>query len=154
LGLPRAYLHYYVDVARPVLRARSGLPDEGWLWLGAEGERMTGKSISRRVRQLVTKHLGRPMSLHLFRDSAATTVAVHASAKIGIVRDVLGHSRHETNEKHYNQAKGIGAARRYQGLLKEQKERECRRKRWAPARARSSESAALVRQADGVKGGK
>ena len=122
------YLHYYVDVARPVLQARSGLPDEGWLWLGAEGERMTGKSISRRVRELVTKHLGRPMSLHLFRDSAATTVAVHASAKIGIVGDVLGHTRHETSEKHYNQAKGVEAARRYHGLLKEQRERERPRK--------------------------
>ena len=121
------YLHYYVDVARPVLQARSGLPDEGWLWLGAEGERMTGKSISRRVCELVTKHLGRPMSLHLFRDSAATTVAVHASAKIGIVGDVLGHARHETSEKHYIQAEGIVAIRSYQGLLKEQKA-ECRRK--------------------------
>ena len=115
------HLDFYVDVARPALQARSGKPDEGWLWLGAEGERMTGKSLSRRVRQLVTKHLGRSMSLHLFRDSAATTVAVHDSAKIGIVGDVLGHARHETSEKYYNQAKGVEAARRYHGLLKEQR---------------------------------
>lgn len=119
------HLHFYVDVARRALHARSGCPDEGWLWLGAEGEPMTGKSISRRVRELVTKHLGRPMSLHLFRDSAATTVAVHASAKIGIVGDVLGHARHETSEKYYNQAKGVEAARRYHGLLKEQRASEC-----------------------------
>ena len=79
---------------------------------------MTGKALSRRVRELVMKHLGRPMSLHLFRDSAATTVAVHDSAKIGIVGGLLGHARHETNEKHYNQAKGIEAGRRYHGLLK------------------------------------
>ncbi len=122
------HLDYYVGVARPVLVARSSKADEGWLWLGAEGERMTGKSISRRVRELTTKHLDRAMSLHLFRDSAATTVAVHASAKIGIVGDVLGHARHETSEKHYNQAKGVEAARRYQGLLKEQREAECLRK--------------------------
>jgi integrase/recombinase XerD len=113
-------LDFYVDVGRPVLQARSGRPDEGWLWLGAEGEHMTGKAISRRVRQLITRHLGRAMSLHLFRDSAATTVAIHDSAHVGIVGDVLGHSRHETSEKHYNQARGVEAARRYHGLLKEQ----------------------------------
>jgi integrase/recombinase XerD len=103
-----------------VLQARSGRLDEGWLWLGAEGEHMTGKAISRRVRQLITRHLGRAMSLHLFRDSAATTVAIHDSAHVGIVGDVLGHSRHETSEKHYNQARGVEAVRRYHGLLKEQ----------------------------------
>jgi len=115
------HLDFYVDVARPTLQARSDKRDDGTLWLGAEGEPMVGKSISRRVRQLVAKHLGRPMSLHLFRDAAATTVAVHDSARIGIVGDVLGHTRHETSEKHYNQAKSIGSLRGYHGLLKEQK---------------------------------
>ena len=114
------HLDLYIDVARPVLQARSGEPDESWMWLGAEGEHMTGKAISRRVRELITRHLGRPMSLHLFRDSAATTIAVHDSAHVGITGDVLGHTRHETSEKHYNQAKGVEAGRRYHGLLKEQ----------------------------------
>jgi integrase len=113
------HLDFYVEVARAVLLARSGKPDEGWMWLGAEGEHMTGKAISRRVRKLTAKHLDRAMSLHLFRDSAATTVAVHDSAHIGIVGDLLGHRRHETSEKHYNQAKGVEAVRRYHGLLKE-----------------------------------
>ena len=122
------HLDFYVDVARRALQARSGCPDEGWLWLGAQGEPMTGKALSRRVRELVMKHLGRPMSLHLFRDSAATTIAVHASAKVGIVGDLLSHARHETSEKYYNQAKGLEATRRYHGLLKEQREGECPRK--------------------------
>ena len=93
------HLDFYFEVARRALQAR-WLVGRGWLWPGAEGEHMTGKSISRRVRQLVTRHLGRAMSLHLFRDSAATTVAVHDSAHIGIVGDLLGHTRHETSEKH------------------------------------------------------
>ena len=119
------HLDFYIDVARPALQARSGESDDGWVWPGAEGEHMTGKALSRRVRQLVSKHLGRAMSLHLFRDfSAATTVALHDSAHIGIVGELLGHARHETSEKHYNQAKGLEAARRYHGLLEEQRERE------------------------------
>jgi integrase len=113
-------LDFYLEVARPALQARSGEPDVGWMWLGAEGEHMTGRAISRRVRGLIKRHLGRAMSLHLFRDSVATTIAVHASARVGIVGDVLGHSRHETSEKAYNQAKGVEAGRKYHGLLKKQ----------------------------------
>jgi integrase/recombinase XerD len=118
------HLDFYIDAARPVLQARSGKPDEGWLWLAADGGHMTGKAIARRVRQLTAKHLGRAMSLHLFRDSMATTVAVHDSGNIGIVGDVLGRKRHETSEKHYNQARGLEAARRYHGVLKERRGRE------------------------------
>lgn len=122
-------LDFYLDATRPVLQWRSDQPDQGWLWLGAEGEPMTGKSMSRRVRQLITRHLGRAMSLHLFRDGATTTVAVHASADIGIAGDLLGHADDRTSEEHYNQAGGVEAARRYHELLAEQREEEFRRKR-------------------------
>lgn len=112
-----AVLDYYIEVARPVLWARSNKVDEGWLWLGAGGLPMTGKSLSRRVRQLVDEHLGRAMSAHLFRDAAATTVALRDPAHIGIVADVLGHARQETSERYYNQARRIDAGRRYQEFL-------------------------------------
>jgi integrase/recombinase XerD len=112
-----AVLDYYVKVARPVLAARANKVDEGWLWLGAEGLPMTGKSLSRRVRELVDEHLGRAMSAHLFRDAAATTVALRNPALIGILADVLGHARLETSERYYNQARRIDACRRYQEFL-------------------------------------
>jgi integrase/recombinase XerD len=44
----------------------------------------------------------------------------HDSARVRITGGVLGHTRHETSEKHYNQARGVEAVRRYHGLLKEQ----------------------------------
>ena len=89
----------------------------GSLWLGAEGEPVTGKAISRKLRQLITRHLGRAMSLHLFRDGATTTVAVEASAEIGIAGDLLGHADPKTSEKYYNQARGVEASRRYHVAL-------------------------------------
>jgi integrase/recombinase XerD len=101
-----ARLARYCETARRVLQRRSNEPDGGWLWLGAEGEHMTGKAISRRVRQLTARHLGREMSLHLFRDGATTTVAVEAGEYIGIAGDLLGHTDHRTSEKYYNQARG------------------------------------------------
>ena len=123
-GLPvelGAHLDFYVDVARPVLLARSGKADEGWLWLGAGGEHMLGKSLSRHIRELTAKHLGRPMSAHLFRNSVVTTIAVRHSAQIGIAGHVLGHARHATSEKHYNQAGSSAAVRRNQELLKRER---------------------------------
>jgi site-specific recombinase XerD len=110
-------LDFYVDVARPVLLARSTRIDEGWLWLGAEGLPMTPKSLSRRVREITDRHLQRPMSAHLFRDAAATAIALRDGAHVGIVAGVLGHARQETSEKHYNQARSFDACRRYQQLI-------------------------------------
>lgn len=107
----------YVHHARPILLARANKADEGWLWLGAEGERMTGKSLSRRLRALILEHLGRPMSAHLFRDCAATGIALRSPEDIGIVAPVLGHARHETSEQYYNQAKSVEAFRRHQELI-------------------------------------
>jgi len=112
-------LDLYCARARETLRRRSGAPDAGFLWLGAEGEPMTGKSISRKLRQRITLHLGRAMSLHLFRDEATTMLAVEASADIGIAGDVLGHTDPKTSERYYNQARGLEASRRYHELLNE-----------------------------------
>jgi integrase len=112
-----AALDYYIKVARPVLWARSNKIDEGWLWLSAEGAPMPGKSLSRRVRQKTDQHLGRAMSAHLFRDAAATTVALRDGANIGVVPDVLGHARLDTSQRYYNQARRFDACRRYQEFL-------------------------------------
>jgi integrase len=111
------HLDLYCETARQTLRRRADAPDGGSLWLGAEGEPVTGKAISRKLRQLITRHLGRAMSLHLFRDGATTTVAVEASVEIGIAGDLLGHADPKTSEKYYNQARGVEASRRYHVAL-------------------------------------
>jgi integrase len=111
------HLDLYCGTARQTLGRRCHAPDEARLWLGAEGEPMLGKSISRKLRGLIRRHLGRAMSLHLFRDGATTAIAVNASADIGIAGDVLGHSDPRASERHYNQARGVEASRRYHGLL-------------------------------------
>jgi len=122
-GLPEwltPHLDLYCSRARETLRRRSNgspMPGEDAFWLGAEGEAMTGKAISRKLRQIINRHLGRAMSLHLFRDGATTTLAVEAGADIGVAGDVLGHADPKTAERYYNQARGVEASRRYQDLL-------------------------------------
>jgi integrase len=63
------------------------------------------------------KWFGQPVNPHLFRNAAATSIAIEDSAHVGIVRTILGHSSFRTAEKYYNKATSINAARRYQNYI-------------------------------------
>ena len=54
---------------------------------------------------------------HFFRDCAATTLAYDSPDSARLTRGLLGHTNFRTGEKHYNQAKGIEAGRRYADVL-------------------------------------
>ena len=55
------------------------------------------------------------MTPHLFRDAAATSIAIHDSEHVTNIMPVLGHATLTTSERHYNQAQGLEAGRRYHG---------------------------------------
>jgi integrase/recombinase XerD len=61
----------------------------------------------------VTRLLG----LGLFRDCAATSVAIHDPAHIGIASPLLGHRTETTTERFYNQARSVEASRLMQKFL-------------------------------------
>jgi hypothetical protein len=52
-----------------------------------------------------------PLTPHsvMFTDCAATDIAIHDSARIGITMPVLGHSTLATSQKYYNQASSFSA---------------------------------------------
>jgi integrase/recombinase XerD len=56
---------------------------------------------------------GRTINPHLFRDCAATSVAVHDPEHVRIASVVLGHAWASTTEKYYNQAQMLTAAREH-----------------------------------------
>jgi integrase len=60
---------------------------------------------------------GRSVNPHLFRDCAATGVAVEDPAHVGIGAPLLGHRSRATMERHYNQAGSVEAARRWHRTL-------------------------------------
>jgi len=107
----------YLDRVRPVL-LKSGIPDEGWLWVGRRGRRMPADDISIRVRKTTRKHLGRDLSPHLFRDCAATEVALERPELIGMTKQLLGHMTLASSQKYYNQATSLTAFSRHAVVIR------------------------------------
>jgi hypothetical protein len=49
----------------------------------------------------------------MFRDAAATAIAIFDPEHVLIIKAILGHATIATSEKHYNMARGLEAGRRY-----------------------------------------
>jgi integrase/recombinase XerD len=113
------FIDFYVARVRSKLtRAQEGASDGDLFWLNRRGRAMSRNHVSHRISKLTYVHLGRDISPHLFRDCAATSIAIHDPAHIGISKNVLGHATCRTGEKHYNQADTISAMRRFQSAIR------------------------------------
>ena len=78
---------------------------------------MTDNGIYDRIVARTREGLGQPINPHLFRDCAATSVAIDDPAQIGIASRLLGHRNGSTTERYYNQARGLEASRLMQDHL-------------------------------------
>ena len=54
--------------------------------------------------------LGRAINPHLFRDCAATSIAIDDPGHVGIACRLLGHRAASTTERYYNHARGVEAS--------------------------------------------
>jgi integrase len=109
-----APLHRYRSQWRPILLAGASTPD---VWVTRGGRRLSADQLYTMVTGVTRVAFGVSMSPHLFRDAAATAIAVEAPADIGIVMPVLGHASSGTIERHYNQAGAIEAMRAHAGTM-------------------------------------
>src|SRR5262249_30526999 len=80
-------------------------------------------SIHNRFRRHTKAAFGIAVSPHLFRDSAATAIAVEGPAHVRAIMPILGHSTLATSEKHYNQARSLDASRRHIRIIADLKRR-------------------------------
>ena len=113
-------LETYLAQYRPVLarmRGRWSRPSGGALWLSTDGSPMTRMAIYDRIIARTRNGLHRPINPHLFRDCAATSIAIEDPAHVGVATRLLGHRTRGTTERYYNQARSIEAARRHQELM-------------------------------------
>jgi site-specific recombinase XerD len=121
-----AELDRYVNHYRPLLLTRGGRQppaDTDRLWISEIGTPLDEKSIPQRIKKHTRAAFGKHIWLHLFRDCAATTMAVQDPKNARSTRIILHHSTLATSERHYNQARGLEASRRYHRIVSDLLER-------------------------------
>jgi len=112
----------YLKKYRPYLMARIGRwtkPVTGELWVSKDGSPMTQIAIYDRFRARTLEAFGVAMNPHLFRDAAATTLAIADPAHVRIAAPLLGHRTFTTTERYYQQATGLEAHRDYAKILRD-----------------------------------
>jgi integrase/recombinase XerD len=109
-----APLETYLAGHRVVLGQGCGgwtCPTDGALWLSADGLPMTRNRAYMRITARTRDCLGRSINPHLFRDCAATSIAIDDPDHIGIASRLLGHRAAPTTERYYNHARSVEACR-------------------------------------------
>jgi site-specific recombinase XerD len=87
------------------------------LWLSKRGNPLTSAGLYQLIVARTREGLGHPINPHLFRDCAATSIAIDDPIHIGIASRLLGHRSGSTTERYYNQARNVEASRLLQKSL-------------------------------------
>ncbi|MCB2107395.1 MAG: site-specific integrase [Rhodobacteraceae bacterium] len=110
----------HIKIHRPILMRNVGkwgsTPHTG-LWVSEHGSKLNRTAVYRRIYKRTREHFGAPVTPHLFRDAAATSVAIEDPAHVGIITAILGHSNPRTGETYYNQATSLQAARTHHAVV-------------------------------------
>ena len=115
-----AALEGYLSLHRPILEARAGRwtrPIGGALWVSRDGSPMTQMALYNRICARTKDYFGAAINPHLFRDAAATTLAIADPAHVRIAAPLLGHRTFATTERHYRHARALEAHRSYIDVL-------------------------------------
>jgi integrase len=86
--------------------------------LSRDATALCQQTIGHHIQRHARAEFGAAINPHLFRDCAATWIAIYGPQHVQIIAAILGHSTLETSERYYNQAQGLEAGRRYHGTIK------------------------------------
>jgi integrase len=109
-------LAIYLALHRPLLASLLGRwskPIDNALWVSSDGSPMTEIAIYDRIRKHTKEAFGVAINPHLFRDAAATTLAIEDPEHVRIAAPLLGHRTFTTTERYYQQAQSFHAHRAY-----------------------------------------
>jgi integrase/recombinase XerD len=110
----------YLTIHRPrlcSLHGRRSKPIDRALWVSSLGSPMTEMAIYHRIRKHTHEAFGAAINPHLFRDAAATTLAIADPENVRVAAPLLGHRTFTTTERYYQQAKSFEAHRQYIAAL-------------------------------------
>lgn len=108
------YISHYLQRIRPQLLGESTTRK---LWISVGSRPMPDKTLHCRITRRTKAAFGRSISPHLFRDCAATSIAIEDAEHVCITANILGHASLSTSERHYNQAHMLAAGRTMQQSL-------------------------------------
>ena len=111
------YLEGFLRDWRPFLLRRGSRfgrdPTHRSLWVDRQGKPMREATLRELIKRYTRKRFGTAIWPHLFRHCLLTSVAIDQPELLRISAILLGHSNHQTGEKHYNQAQMLDASRRF-----------------------------------------
>jgi site-specific recombinase XerD len=108
------HIERYCTVHRPMLLRTSKLDR---LWISRLGAPLSDSVIRYHVKNRTREAFGCPITPHLFRDCAATSVAIEDPDHVRIAMNILGHHSLATTQRHYDQSRMLSAGRNYQSTL-------------------------------------
>ena len=101
------HLERHLQHWRPILLKGNA---SGRLWISAHGRALNAHKLYNLIGSITEKLFGQRMTLHIFRDCAATHVAIHDPEHMGVATALLGHRSMATTQRHYNLARSREAA--------------------------------------------
>ena len=110
----------YVDRYRPLLLQASGrwhVPAGDAHWVSRDGSPCSAETFRNIVAKHATGPNGTPLSPHLFRSMAATSVAIEAPGSVDLIPAILSHRSRQTGEQYYNLAGSLDASRAFNEAL-------------------------------------
>jgi integrase/recombinase XerD len=117
VSLPEAltpWLERYLASVRPRLL---GAATSNRLWVSCQGTPLFDGVIRHHVCKHTKAAFGVAISPHLFRDCAATSVAIEDPEHVRIAASILGHHSLATTQRYYDQSRMLDAGRHYQAAL-------------------------------------
>ena len=115
--VPEALTPYIDDyLARHRPRLLQG-KESSRLWISRFGGPLSSGSIHRQVKLHTKAAFGKAIHPHLFRDCAATSIAIHDPEHVRIAANILGHHNLATTQKYYDQSRMLEASRHYQSTI-------------------------------------
>ena len=108
------HIDRYRAVHRPALLGGS---ISNRLWISRSGTPLSHSVIRYHIKNRTREAFGEPISPHLFRDCAATSVAIEDPDHVRIAANILGHHSLGTTQKYYDQSQMLEAARTYQSEI-------------------------------------
>ncbi|MBC8338702.1 MAG: site-specific integrase [Rhodospirillales bacterium] len=94
-----------------------GTSTSNCFWISRLGRQLSQSTIHYHIKNRTQKAFGVSLSPHLFRDCAATSVAIEDPRHVRIAKNVLGHHSLATTQRYYDQSEMLAAGRTYQSAL-------------------------------------